>query len=360
VFGLFNRQGGPRGDTELVMPNWWMGMATRNAGRHRVTFNGMLSLDPATVGKSGYAEIFQVGEVLAGEPLVDRQHPHDFLMQLAAAWRMSFGEGRSLTLSGGPAGEPTLGPVAFMHRASASGLPLAPLGHHTFDSTHLSFGVAAASLAIGRVTIEGSLFNGREPDEDRWDFDLARLDSVSGRVWIRPASNWAVQVSTGRLREPEALEPGDIRRTTTSISWDAVRPDGFTAVTAGWGMNEAHETRRHGLFIEGSTERGASSAFARAERQQLEIAKLIGHHGDDEHHDDRSAVTALTMGAARRLIAVRGWDGAIGAQVTVYRVPRTLQPTHGSSPVSAQVFFRLRLPTGGGARMWGQTMGGGH
>src|SRR5688572_4897974 len=67
IYGLFNRQGGPRGDTEFVVPNWWMGMAMRERGRHQFSLNGMLSLDPATVGKRGYAEIFQVGEAVDGK-----------------------------------------------------------------------------------------------------------------------------------------------------------------------------------------------------------------------------------------------------------------------------------------------------
>ncbi len=236
VYGLFNQQGGPRGGREVVVPNWWMGMLNRSQGRHQIGFNAMLSLDPATVGRSGYGEIFQVGETLDGKPLVDRQHPHDFLMQLAATWRVAFGA-TALTIAGGPSGEPTLGPVAFMHRPSAAGLLFAPLGHHTFDSTHISFGVITASVARGRWTIEGSIFNGREPDEDRWDLDLGRLDSAAGRVWFRPASEWEVQVSTGLLRDPEPLAPGDARRTTASVAWFRPRPDGLHAVTAGYGVH---------------------------------------------------------------------------------------------------------------------------
>ena len=34
VYGLFNHQGGPRGGDEFVVPNWWMGMAMRDTGRH--------------------------------------------------------------------------------------------------------------------------------------------------------------------------------------------------------------------------------------------------------------------------------------------------------------------------------------
>ena len=143
-------------------------MASRGTSHGRLTLTGMFSLDPATVGKDGYREIFQVGEALGGRPLIDRQHPHDLFMQLAASWRIPLNGSTGLTLAGGPAGEPALGPVAFMHRASATDNPTAPLGHHTFDSTHVSFGVITAAVDHGPWVVEGSLFNGREPDENRW------------------------------------------------------------------------------------------------------------------------------------------------------------------------------------------------
>jgi hypothetical protein len=357
LFGLFNRQGGSRGDTEFVAPNWWMGMASRESGRQRLTFSGMFSLDRATVGKSGYAEIFQVGETFDGTFLVDRQHPHEFFMQLAAAWRIAFAEGKALTISGGPAAEPTLGPIAFMHRASAAGLPMAPLGHHTFDSTHVSFGVAAARLDAGRVSLEASIFNGREPDEHRWDFDFDAMDSAAARVWFRPAAGWDLQVSSGRLKDPEQLEPGNVVRTTASASWSRNTTDQLMSVTAGWGVNVAHGTRRHGLFAEATRERGVHMLSARLERQDLEVDKLLGHV---EGAHDEASVTAVTLGAGRVLFRRRGWDGAVGGQLTFYRVPSLLQDAYGSSPVSAQIYFRIRLPTGAGGRMWGHTMAKGH
>jgi hypothetical protein len=137
VFVEFNHQGSPRGGNEIVAPNWWMGMATRGTSVGRLTFTSMFSLDPATVGKAGYREIFQAGEALNGRPLIDRQHPHNLFMQLAAVWRVPINTSTGLTLAGAPVGEPALGPVAFMHRASAADNPTAPLSHHKFDSTHL-------------------------------------------------------------------------------------------------------------------------------------------------------------------------------------------------------------------------------
>src|SRR5262249_52308098 len=154
VFAEFNHQGGPRGGNEFVAPNWWMGMASRDVGNGRLSLNAMFSLDPATVGKSGYRELFQAGEALDGRPLVDRQHQHDPGMQLGAGGRTPMGASTGSTPAGGPVGEPALGPVAFMHRASAIDNPTAPLGHHTFDSTHVAFGVVTAAVDYGPWVVE--------------------------------------------------------------------------------------------------------------------------------------------------------------------------------------------------------------
>jgi hypothetical protein len=362
VYGVFNQQGGPRGGREFVVPNWWMGMLTKESGRHQIGLNAMFSLDPATVGKDGYREIFQVGEALDGKPLIDRQHPHDFIMQLAGVWRVKLNDRAAVTFSGGPAGEPTLGPVAFMHRASASGLTIAPLGHHTFDSTHISYGVVAAGLEFGPVTVETSAFNGREADQDRWDFDFSRLDSEAVRVWFRPNETWEAQVSTGWLHEPEELIPGDARRTTISVSWLQKRDSDFRAVTFGYGINDAHGERRHGVFGEFSIEKGRHSLSSRVEFQQVETEELLtGEIPDaDEHAVDPATVAAVTVSGTRTLLTWRGFEGAAGAQVSFYGVPDILEPTHGSSPVSFQVFFRLRLPTGGMGRMWNMRMSQAH
>jgi len=369
VFGLFNHQGGPRGGDEFVVPNWWMGVLTRDRGPNQFGLNAMFSLDAGTVGKSGYGEIFQVGEALDGKPLIDRQHPHDFFMQLAASWRRSIGGRTFLTIAGGPSGEPTLGPVAFIHRASAAGLVMAPLGHHTFDSTHVSFGVVSAAVERGRFTFEASVFNGREPDDERWDFDFGALDSFAGRVWFRPSASWEVQVSSGKLREPEELVEGDLVRTTTSVSFFRTDARGFKAFTGGYGMNAAHGEQRHGLFAEFTFERSANSVFGRAEWQQTETDVLVtGQAGlsavasakADDHAGEPAPVTAFTIGAARNIASWRGFDGALGAQVVLYRVPEALTETHGEHPVSFQVFFRLRLPSAGPARMWNMRMSQGH
>jgi len=356
VFVEVNQQGGPRGGTEVVAPNWWMGMASRRLPRGRLTLTGMLSLDPATVGRDGYREIFQAGEALDGRPIIDRQHPHDLFMQAAAAWRVPVG-GADLTLVGGPVGEPTLGPVAFMHRASAIDNPTAPLGHHTFDSTHVAFGVVAAAVERGRVAVEGSLFNGREPDERRWNIDVGPLDSFAGRLWYRPNDEWELQVSSGRLRHPEELEPGNVVRSTASASWTHKRGDAVAAVTVAIGRNDTDHGARSAGFVEGARRAGRHTIFTRLEGVQVETALLqTDTLVDGPASDVKSPVAAFTLGAVRDIFWRRGFEGGLGADVTFYGVPDALQPAYGAHPVSFHIFFRLRPPSGSMGRMLNMRM----
>jgi len=356
VFGVVNHQGGPRGTDEFRVPNWWMGMASRPVGPSQLTFNLMLSLDPATAGKSGYGELFQVGEALNGRPLVDRQHPHDFVMQLAAVWRTPIGDHTGLTIAGGPAGEPALGPVAFMHRASCAEYPFATLSHHIFDSTHIAYGVVTAAIDRGAWMVEGSLFNGREPDEDRWDFDFGTLNSASVRVWFQPTDAWLFQASTGHLVDPEELEPGNIERTTVSASWLKQNDMDFRAITIGYGVNAAEHGTRQAMFAEGTRHVGLNSLFLRAETLQVETNVLLMDTAlaSEREVQRNNVVSALTFGAVRDFLRWRGFEGGLGAAVTLYAVPEVLKPSYGR-PVSWQLYLRLRPPDRGG-RMWNMTM----
>jgi hypothetical protein len=371
VFAEFNHQGSLRGGSEFIVPNWWMGMATRDTSRGRVTFTSMLSLDPVTVGKDGYREIFQVGEALNGRPLVDRQHPHDLFMQLAGSWRVALSDATGLTIAAAPVGEAALGPVAFMHRPSAAENPTAPLGHHTFDSTHIAFGVVTAAIDHGPWVVEGSLFNGREPDEHRWDFDFGPLDSVSARVWFRPSEEWELQASTGFLKHPEELEPGNVVRTTFSGSWFRQRESDFTALTVGYGWNHKDEGNLGGFFAEATRHAGMTSLYGRFDVQQPEIAVLLADRiaGRPEELGLRGTVLAFTVGGVRDLIHARGFELGLGGDVSFYGVPDILQSSrgycagmtctlgvgYGSSPVSFHVFLRLRPPAPMG-RMWNMRM----
>jgi len=354
IYGMFNHQAAPRGGDEFRVPNWWMGMFSRKVGRGSLTINTMLSLDLLTVGKKGYRELFQVGEAFEGKPLIDYQHPHDLFMQLAAVWRIPIGARTGFTLAGGPSAEPALGPIAFMHRASAMENPMSPLGHHTLDSTHIAFGVVTAAIDHGPWTLEGSVFNGREPDEDRWDFDFGAMDSYAARIWLRPRQEWELQLSSGRLKDPEELGHGDIVRTTASASWLKQSGENFTAATAAYGINNGDEVNRGSFVLEATKRSGRYSMFGRLEYVEVETATLL--EDDSLAHEEKDTVSALTLGAVRELPRWRRLETGIGAAVTFYAVPDRLQSTYGLRPVSFQVFLRLRPAAGAMGRMWNMHM----
>jgi hypothetical protein len=180
----------------------------------------MLSVEPFTMDQAGYPLLLQTGEEFDGQPLHDRQHPHDLFMEIAATYRHALSANAAVELYVAAVGEPALGPTAFPHRASAESDPLAPLGHHWEDSTHISFGVATLGFVLARnLKLEASVFNGREPDEIRTNFDFRTLDSASGRVSFALSGEWTMQASLGYLASPEEHDPDvSVRRFTASVS----------------------------------------------------------------------------------------------------------------------------------------------
>ncbi|HMD33020.1 MAG TPA: hypothetical protein VKG84_13990, partial [Candidatus Acidoferrales bacterium] len=193
AFVTAQQQTGPRGADKVFSTNWAMGMAQHDAGPGTLTLRAMLSLEPATISGRFYPEIFQVGETAFGRPIVDGQHPHNFFMELAGIYDVRVGEHALVSLYAAPVGDPALGPPAFPHRASADEDPLAVLGHHLQDSTHIAGSVFTLGAAYRWVRVEASGFHGREPGENRWTLPVGAIDSWAGRLTVNPAKNWSVQ-----------------------------------------------------------------------------------------------------------------------------------------------------------------------
>src|SRR5579883_2314227 len=239
-FVVEEQQTGPRGGDKLFSTNWIMPMAQREAGRNLITLRAMLSFEPATVTGRQYPLLFQQGETAFGRPIVDGQHPHNFLMELAAIYDWKLGEHSLLTFYAAPVGDPAIGPTAFPHRASALENPVAPLGHHQEDSTHIAADVITAGFTHGIVRIEGSGFHGREPNEHRWQVQQGAIDSWSLRLTMQPGQNWSGQYSYGRLHSPEALFPTeDQERMTASVMYNRPLKKGNWASSLVWGRTRS-------------------------------------------------------------------------------------------------------------------------
>jgi hypothetical protein len=338
VFLAYDDQSGPRGDDQLNSINWLMLMATRRGDDSELSLRGMFSLEPLTTTKKGLPLLFQSGEAYEGQPLIDRQHPHDFFMELAGRYRRLVGPDTLLSLYVAPSGEPALGPPAFMHRMSAQDNPAAPVSHHWLDSTHISFGVVTLGVAQKTWQLEGSWFNGREPDEARWNIERPELDSYSARLTWNPTDEWSAQVSHGYLDSPEELHPGEhLRRTTASVVHLTRLSDGsHLASTFGWGRND-HGNATNAFLIEPSYVTKKYTVFGRAEYVQ-KTGEELGLVPEDR----TIGVKQFTLGATRELLVERPYQLALGASLTYTVKPDDLDAVYGKNPMGFWIFLRLR------------------
>ena len=344
IFPRYTNVSTRRGDDRIDAPNWFMAMFSHPLG-DSTQFGSrlMMSLDPLTEGGRGYPLLFQSGESWHDEPLHDRQHPHDLFDELSFSLSQKFEHDFSAYIYFGYPGEPALGPPTFMHRPSAMDDPDAPLGHHWQDSTHVTFGVATAGLVWRNVKIEGSIFTGREPNEDRYNFDEPEFDSYSGRISWNPTQNLALQVSYGYIKSPEAIDPGLNRhRTTASAIYNLpLENDSNWSNSFVWGQN--HDTAGQGktqsFLIESDYRRGRDTVYFRWEHVEKSGEELVLNSAADTRV---FPVGAYTLGYVRDLSHGNGVDIGFGTQFTINNRPDTLDRYYGDDLGYAFEFF-LRI-----------------
>lgn len=345
------QQTGPRGSDKLFSTSWFMPMVERELGPGQLTLRTMISLEPATVTDRRYPELFQQGETAYSRPIVDGQHPHDLFMEIAAFYDLKLSDHTLLSFYGGPVGDPAMGPTAYPHRASASEDPMAPLGHHLEDSTHIADDVVTAGLTYRFVRIEASGFHGREPDEDRWDMDAGKIDSWSTRVTVIPAQNWSLQYSIAHLTSPEAIRPGeDVRRMTASVMYNRPLARGNWATTLLWGRNsDLNEHQVFNGYLAESTLHflDRNNMWGRVENVDRTSDLLLGGAPAAPNSPEGflARVQAYTAGYDREFSWLPRVSTALGGQVTFYGKPAFLTPLYGAHPVGFLVLMRFR-PTG--------------
>jgi hypothetical protein len=339
AFLQFLHEAGPRGDDQTGSINWVMAMANRSVGRGTLEMSGMFSGEPWTIGGCGYPDLLASGEECDGAPIHDRQHPHDLFMELSASYDAPLKGATRWQIYGGPVGEPALGPVAFPHRVSAMTNPLAPITHHWMDSTHVTFGVVTGGVYGRSWKAEASVFNGREPDSDRTNFDFGALDSVSGRFWYLPTRTIALQVSMGRLTDAEASEAGEPRIDVTRVTASATyhRPlanNSLWATTVGWGRNaEAtldtaldRDHASNALLIETNLTIADRDAWS----GRLEVVGKSAHDLVVPEPPEAFTVARVQGGYTRYLPAWNAFQPGLGAGISLSIVPESLTSMYGS------------------------------
>ena len=341
LFLAYDQQGGPRGrGGKAESVNWLMFMERHQLGKGTLVFREMFSAEPLTAPHGGFPELFQTGETYRGVPIVDAQHPHDLTGELSATYTLPLNEHVAWQLYGAAVGAPALGPVAFVHRVSAAELPLAPLGHHLEDSTHISEGVVTTGFLVGKFKVEGSAFNGREPDQDRATIDFGALDSFAARLSFQPGRDWSMQYSFGHLVHPEALEPTNVNRQTASITYNRPLAQGNWATSLIWGRNAklAEGTVQNGYMLESTLNFLAKNyVFTR-----LELVDKDELFPALPPPLPQFRIGAYTFGGVRDVVHNSKLQLGLGADVTFYSKPASLDPIYGSNPVSFQMFLRIR------------------
>lgn len=344
IFPRYTNVSSDRGDDRIDAPNWFMAMYSHPLGENnQIGGRLMMSLDPLTEQGRGYPLLFQSGESWHDQPLHDRQHPHDLFDELSIALSHKFDQDWSAFVYFGYPGEPALGPPAFMHRPSAMDGPDAPITHHWQDSTHITFGVATGGIVWRNVKVEGSIFTGREPDEERYDFDKPRFDSYSGRISWNPTPNLALQVSHGYLKSPEALEPDvKLHRTTASASYNLpLGPNENWANTFVWGQNNTtSDGKTQSFLFESNYQRERNTFYLRWESVEKSAHELVL---DERDHHLIPTVHAGSIGYVRDISRNKWVDIGVGGQLTLQLWPDELDRYYGDGPgYGFQVFFRVR------------------
>ena len=336
---VYDHQSGPRGDDKAFASGMLMGMARRPLGGGTLQFKAMVSPDPL-MGPSGYPLLLASGETANGrDRLIDRQHPHDFVMELSGSVSQPLGPKSSVFIYAGLPGEPAFGPPAFMHRESILDSPEAPITHHWLDSTHISFGVLTAGAVFDRVKLEVSRFNGREPDQHRWNIETGPLDSTAIRLSWNPTRTLALQGSWGHFTDPEQLEPGvDQKRWSASAMWaDAIAPGWKAAATLAWGRKSALGHSDDALAAEASVKHAQWTIFGRAELTRNR--ELIPGQDDPSYR-----VGKVSLGAVRDVRIADHLSLGAGGLFSFNFVPAAFAPVYGgSNPTGAMGFVRVKL-----------------
>jgi len=341
INGIYDAQGGKRGKSKSFSESMFSLLADRKAWGGTLGLRSMFSLDPL-MGKKGYPLLLQTGETYDGiHPLIDRQHPHDFFVELAGSYSMPLGDNRAMFMYFGLPGEPALGPPVYLHRFSAEENPEAPISHHWLDSTHITYGVGTAGFIWKNFKFDTSVFRGREPNENRWDIESPRFDSYSARISFNPNADFAFQASFGYLHSPEQLEPDtDIRRITVSAIYNRITNLGQWQTTFAWGRNKKIPGKATNAYLLESALniKNTHSFFTRFEH--VEKDELFTH--DDPLFGKAYTVKKITGGYIYYFKEWLEMQWGIGSSVSVSLVPKTLQGAYSDTPVSYMIFLRLK------------------
>lgn len=338
----------PRGRNNFSVPNMLMAdSGTSFGGRHYFNLNLMLTFEKWTFPDKGYPELLQIGERDSNDkPYIDAQHPHSSPIMgitLSDTIRLG-GDKENLKLFFAPRGQPTDGPIAFMHRSTGMINPDAPLGHHIGqDVSHITSTVWGASLGLGKTHYEISVFNGEEPEPTKVDLPLGKLNSFAARFIHEITENLYGMVSGSYLKDPEPHDPTlrKINRYSASLYYDKKFPSMWMF---------------HNSLIFGQVHSYDHISKLRSFNEEFLLHSMELPHniwgrlevlerGADELKITSSNsikwVQAITLGYTYDLWKNENYKVGIGSSITKNLIPSQFENDYGKDPLAGKIFIQL-------------------
>ena len=157
AFLVETQQSGTARRRQVLFRELVHGIRQHSVGRGSLMLETMLSAEPVTVTDRRYPLLFQTGETAFGSPIVDGQHPHNFVMGLGVHYARPVGSTIVASLlragrrSGDRAGGIPASRVGFRTAAGRPGTPLAGLHAHRHERDHRGDQVSEVSAGGERV-----------------------------------------------------------------------------------------------------------------------------------------------------------------------------------------------------------------
>jgi hypothetical protein len=193
---------------------------------------------------------------------------------------------------------------------------------------------------LGKVETRRIDFTGREPDEERWNFDEPKFDSYAGRISFAPTEAWTLQASYGWINSPELLHPDvNTERITATVAYHVAWEGRNWQTLFAWGQNRNHPGENLDGFLIESLIRfdNTHTVFSRAERVQKDELFPPGHALEHE----KFTVHKVSLGYIYDFPKISGVTMGVGGVGSVHFLPGTLRPPLRRN---AHFFHALRPP----------------
>ncbi len=339
----YDHQGGCRGDKKIFAINELLGLTHFSCFRTDLSFHAVLSLEPGTIGESGYPLLFATYQRSDGElALIDRYPARNFFTELACELTVSLYDDSFFFLYAGVPGNPALGPLPDQ-RIAAFYILEGALARPWLVTTDTSFGVVTVGYDWGDYLIEVSGFNGTELEKPTWGWREPRIDSASFRFTYAPINALLAQFSIGRLRHH--IQHNALTRLTASISYTQESEYFYTQSMFAWGLDKPCDRKARMSFLLEScfNIQNKHVLFGRFEHTQANELTMKREMGLKKNANDLFSVNKVGFGYLYQFNRTYHVEWSAGISLNVDFPPASLEHVYGRQPFSYFLFLKAEL-----------------